>query len=83
MKEIIQTYLPWVMSCITIYTMFLAGNRTRAAWVIGLANQVLWFIYIFTIQAWGLLPMTIALCFTYTRNYLLWKNPNKPYKPTP
>lgn len=73
MKQTIITYLPYLMSAITIYTMFLAGNKTKKAWVVGLVNQIFWFTWIITSQSWGLLPMTFAMCFVYTRNYLKWK----------
>lgn len=73
MQEIIITYLPWLLSAITIYSMLLAGNKKRGAWLVGLVNQFLWLIYIFAAGAWGLIPMNIALWVVYSRNYLKWK----------
>ena len=69
----IKTYLPYILSAITIYTMFLAGGKKRYTWIVGLVNQALWLWYIISIQAWGLLPMNIALWIVYTRNHLKWK----------
>jgi hypothetical protein len=74
MKEIITIYLPYLMSAITIYTMFLAGDKKKGAWVVGLINQIFWFTWVFTTQNWGLLPMTIAITIVYFRNYLKWNN---------
>jgi hypothetical protein len=74
----IQVYLPWIMSCITIYQVFLAGNKSKHAWLIGLGNQVLWSSWIISMGAWGLLPMNIALWIVYTRNHLKWNKHEKP-----
>ena len=73
MNYAITHYLPWLLSANTIYSMLLAGNKKRGAWAFGLAGQLLWLVYIVTIQAWGLLPMNLALWVVYGRNYLAWK----------
>lgn len=68
----LKTYLPYLLSAITIYTMLLAGNKRKHAWAIGLLNQFLWLVWIFLMQAWGLLPMNIALWVIYGRNHFKW-----------
>ena len=73
MEEIIVKYLPWFLSALTIYSMLLAGNKKRGAWLIGLVNQLLWLVWIVLSGAWGLIPMNIALWIVYTRNYLKWQ----------
>ncbi len=72
MKEAIIKYLPYLLSAITIYSMLLAGNKKKGAWLVGLANQFLWLVWIVLSSAWGLLPMNIALWVVYGRNYLKW-----------
>lgn len=67
-----KTYLPWLMSAITIYMTILAGNKSRWAWAVGLFNQALWLTWIVMIQAWGLLPMNAALWVVYARNHFKW-----------
>lgn len=62
----------WIMSAITIYMMWLAGDKKKLAWGLGLVNQALWLLFIFQKQAWGLLPMNIALWIVYGRNLLRW-----------
>lgn len=69
MKQI----LPLVTSSVTVYNMYLAGNKDYRAWVFGLLNQILWLAFIISFAAWGLLPLTIALTFMYTRNLLKWR----------
>lgn len=70
--ETIVKYLPWLLSAITIYSMLLAGNKKKSAWLVGLLNQLLWLIWIVLSESWGLLPMNIALWIVYARNYLKW-----------
>lgn len=72
MREIIIKYLPYILSAITAYTMLLAGNKKKGAWLVGLLNQILWFTWIFVSGTWGLLPMCIVMCIVYYRNYIKW-----------
>lgn len=72
MTDAIRIYLPWLMSAITIYTMFAAGDLKKHTWAVGLANQVLWATWIVASGSWGLLPMTVAITFVYARNHLKW-----------
>lgn len=72
MSGIIGDYLPWLLSALTIWMTLLAGNKHPKAWLIGLANQVLWLVWIIAIQKWGLLPMNFAMWFLYLRNHLKW-----------
>lgn len=72
--EIVRIYLPWLLSAITIYMTVLAGNKSRNAWLFGLANQALWLVWIIATGSWGLLPMNIALWFVYARNHLKWRS---------
>lgn len=72
MREITVTYLPWLLSVITIWMTVLAGNKHRSAWAVGLANQALWLGWIVASAAWGLLPMNIALWIVYARNHSKW-----------
>jgi hypothetical protein len=64
--------LPWVLSCTTLTTMWLAGNKSAWAWRLGLASQALWGWWIVATEAWGLLPMTCALVVVYARNLRAW-----------
>jgi len=60
-------------SVITLIGMWLAGSKKSAGWVLGLANQGLWFAFIVAFGAWGLLPLNVALVFVYSRNFLKWR----------
>lgn len=72
MKTQIITYLPWLLSAITIWMTLAAGNKHKSAWLIGLANQALWLVWIIAAEAWGLIPLNAALWIVYARNHLKW-----------
>lgn len=74
-KDFLIKALPWLLSANTLYVMFLAGNKRRYAWALGLAGQALWLLWIILVQAWGLLPMNIGLWVVYSRNHLKWVKP--------
>jgi len=75
MQNVVAAYLPWLLSAITIYTMFLAGSKKKHTWAVGLFSQLLWLIWIIASASWGLLPMNLALWVVYTRNHLKWREP--------
>jgi hypothetical protein len=68
----IATYLPWLLSALTIWMTLLAGNKHSSAWLIGLVNQALWLVWIVVTESWGLLPMNVALWVVYSRNHWKW-----------
>lgn len=72
MRELITTYLPWLLSVITIWMTVLAGNKHPSAWFVGLVNQALWLGWIVMTENWGFLPMNLALWIVYGRNHLKW-----------
>lgn len=71
----LKTIIPYVLSAITIYMFFLAGNKKSYTWLVGLANQGLWLFWIIITRTWGLLPMNLALWIVYYRNNLKWRKP--------
>jgi len=72
LEQQVVMLLPWLLSAITIFTMWKAGDLKRSAWLVGLGNQALWLVWIIFSHSWGLLPLTAALTFVYTRNYIRW-----------
>lgn len=77
MKHLIVIYLPYLLSAISIAQIVMAGNKHPNAWLLGLANQVLWLTWILTSQNYGLLPMNLAIWVVYTRNHFKWKKEEK------
>lgn len=72
MRGLIITYLPWLLSVITIYMTILAGNKHPKAWLFGIVNQALWLAWIIASETWGLIPMNVALWAVYARNHWKW-----------
>lgn len=72
MKHAVVVYLPYCLSCITIWLNILAGNKRRSAWIVAMCGQVFWSIWVLTSQTWGLLPLNIALWYVYAQNYVKW-----------
>ena len=72
MRTEITTYLPWLLSVITIWMTVLAGNKHPSAWFVGILNQALWLGWIVMTENWGFLPMNLALWVVYGRNHFKW-----------
>jgi len=70
----IATYLPFLLSALTIWMTLLAGNKHRSAWLVGLVNQALWLVWIVATEAWGLVPLNAALWIVYARNHFKWRS---------
>ena len=68
----IATYLPWLLSALSIWMTLLAGNKHPRTWLVGLVNQVLWLVWILVTENWGLLPLNGVLWVVYARNHLKW-----------
>jgi hypothetical protein len=69
----LTTYLPWLLSAITIVSTVLTGNKHRLAWLISLAGQAGWLAFIIASGSWGFLPLTATLTFLYLRNHMKWR----------
>lgn len=62
----------------TLAAMWLAGRKSWWAWVVGLANQILWFLAIILFEVWGLLPLAVALTVMYALNLIKWRREESP-----
>jgi len=69
MEYFIVNYLTYILSLITIVSAVLAGNDNKHAWSLGMFNQLLWLVWIFATNNWGLLPMNAFLWGAFARNY--------------
>jgi hypothetical protein len=65
--------LSLITAALTLWGMWLAGNKRSAGWIVGLVNQVFWLTTIIAFGVWGLLPLTGALTVVYSRNLLKWR----------
>ena len=65
--------IPLATSAVTLWAMWVIGQKRSWGWTLGLANQALWLWFIIGFQAWGLLPLSGALVVIYTRNLFKWR----------
>jgi hypothetical protein len=73
MREGLILYLPWLLSCGTISTYAVIGKKLWWGWLIGLATQAVWFIWIPLSGSWGLMPTTLFLTVIQGWNLVAWK----------
>lgn len=73
MIDLIIKWAPWILSIVTITMTAMAGRLHRKSWVVGLAGNVLWLIWIIASKSWGFLPLNIVLFFLYAKNHLSWR----------
>jgi len=64
--------MDWLLSLTSCIMLWLMGSKNKWGPVVGLANQVLWYIYAVRLQEWGLLVGITAFTFVHIRNILLW-----------
>lgn len=72
-----RALLPWATSAGTLLGMWLLAQKKSVGWIVGLCNQVLWVAFATTFKAWGLLPLTVALIFVYTKGLIKWRAEEK------
>lgn len=72
MRAAIVTYLPWALSFMSLMMSVLTGNKWPKVWLFGLGIQCFWLLYIFAAQAWGFMPLCVALFIIYSRNHRKW-----------
>jgi len=78
--QIAAAVAPWLLSAVTLYSQWLAGNLSRKAWLWALVAQSLWCLYTAVVwNAWGwlaavgMLPLNVGGFVVYYRNHRNWK----------
>ena len=67
----------YLLSIISLVTLWLIGNKNKAGFVLGLLNQVLWIWYALMLKQYGLLVGVIAYAVIYIRNLIKWNKDEK------
>lgn len=68
-----RVVLSLVVSVVTLVGMWLLRRKDWRGWLVGLCNQSLWLVLIIQTHAWGLLLLTGALIYIYTRGLIEWR----------
>jgi len=66
-------FLPWGISLVTLAQSWMAGNKHPRAWLVSMGSQALWAVWIVAAQAWGFVPLHLALWVIYARNHRRWR----------
>lgn len=79
LKPTLVVGLPYLLSLITSWQMWLAGNNWRYAWLMSLGNQVFWFIWIYISGSYGFIILSTIITLIAARNHFKWmKNKQTP-----
>lgn len=73
MRDSIIHLLPWGLSLLTIWMNIKVGDRSPRAWLLGIAGQCVWLVWILAAGAWGFLPLNLTLFWVYVRNHRKWQ----------
>ena len=60
-------------SLAAITTVWIYGNRSRNAPIIGILGLVLWWWLTISQEMWGLIPLNVVMLFVHIRNYIRMK----------
>ncbi len=69
--------LSYVLSALSLLSLWLVGNKNKLGFVVGLINQVLWVVYAVSLKQWGLLGGVVAYTFINIRNLVKWNKDSK------
>ena len=68
----------FILTAVGIVGLWLTGRKSRWGFAVGLAAQVLWFLYAILTQQWGFIASCCLFGFLYARNFWRWsKEPPK------
>ena len=56
-----------------ILTVWVYGNRSRKAPLIGMVGQMMWWWLTISQSMWGLIPLNVVMLIVHIRNYIKMK----------
>jgi len=56
-----------------ILTVWVYGNRSRKAPLIGMVGQMMWWWLTISQSMWGLIPLNVVMLIVHIRNYIRMK----------
>lgn len=66
------------LAILALATNYVAGNRKRYAWVIGMGSQVGWLGFIVLTGNYGFVISLVGFTWVYIRNYVAWGREERP-----
>jgi nicotinamide riboside transporter PnuC len=65
-------HLSYLLSVLSLTSLWLMGNKSVWGIVIGLVNQILWIVYALMLKQYGLLIGVFAYTIIHIRNLKKW-----------
>ena len=62
----------FILSALSLLSLWLMGNKNKLGIVVGLANQLLWVVYALMLKQYGLLVGVCAYTIIHIRNLEKW-----------
>ena len=62
-------FIELAASFAAIITVWIYGNRSRKAPVVGMLGQILWWWLTISQSMWGLIPLNVIMFIIHIRNY--------------
>lgn len=66
--------MAWILSLTTCIMLWFMGSKNKWGPIIGILNQILWYIYAIHLKEWGLLVGITAFTVIHIRNAWKWWN---------
>ena len=66
-------FIELAASFAAILTVWIYGNRSRKAPIIGMFGQTLWWWLTISQSMWGLIPLNVVMLIIHVRNYIKMK----------
>ena len=69
--------ITWILSGLSLLTLWLMGNKSKHAPLVGILSQIIWFYFVFSTNQIGFLPGVIAYTVIHVRNAVKWYRESK------
>ena len=66
-------FIELAASFAAITTVWIYGNRSRSAPIVGMFGQILWWWLTISQSMWGLVPLNVVMFIIHIRNYIRMK----------
>lgn len=63
----------WILACVGILGIYLAGRKDPRGWLIGVFAQLLWLAYAISTRQWGFLITAFGYGSIYLKNWIAWR----------
>jgi xanthosine utilization system XapX-like protein len=67
----------FILAAVGILGIYMAGKNSKWGWLIGLAAQVLWFIFAIVTKQYGFIVTALAYGWVYGTNFYKWHKREK------